>query len=208
MTAGIPLDEKWFNVYLNRTAYVPGKVLMDDWNHLREIIGQPVLATGGKGPTGMMFAYDWKKTLNLFPKNPKCKAGARASNQEVKFEGVERKEETHEYEESSWNVAKDRDTWDKVANKRVALKIAIRGTENVHKLDEVTKEEYHCFMVMSPDDSDGLPMRCYVKRGTKYERVMRNAKWVTTGKPEETYIIKGIARQNRNMVVEAVERAD
>ena len=64
-------------------------------------------------------------------------------------------------------------------------------------------------MVMSPDDSGGLPMRCYIKRGTKYERVMKNAKWVQGGaKPEETYIIKGIPRENRQMIVEVIERAD
>ena len=51
-------------------------------------------------------------------------------------------------------------------------------------------------------------MRCYVKKGTKYERVVKNAKDATRGKPEELYVIKGIARQNRNMVVEVVERAD
>ena len=76
------------------------------------------------------------------------------------------------------------------------------------QLDDIKEPEYHCFMVMSPEESDGLPLRCYVKRGTKHERAMRNAKWVTTGKPEESYVIKGVARQNRQMVVEVIERAD
>ncbi len=209
LAAGVPIEQKWFDVFLNRTAYLPGKVVMDDWNKLREILGQPVLASGGQGPTGVFRAYDWKQALNAFPKNEKCKAGARPVKLEVKFEGVERKEETFEYAESGWDVAKDKTKWDGVGGKRVALKIAIRGTDNDYQLGEVSKEQYHCFMVMSPDDSGGLPLRCYVKRGTKYERVMKNAKWVQGGaKPEESYVIKGVPKPNRQMIVEVIERAD
>jgi hypothetical protein len=74
---GLLIEEPWFNVYLNRTAYVPGKVEMDDWNKLREILGQPTIATGGKAAEGLMPLYDYKKALTLFPKNAQCKAGAR-----------------------------------------------------------------------------------------------------------------------------------
>jgi hypothetical protein len=65
ISAGLPIDQKWFDAYLNRTAYVPGKVTMDDWNQLRELLGQPVLATGGKGPAGFMPLYPWDKALQL-----------------------------------------------------------------------------------------------------------------------------------------------
>jgi hypothetical protein len=182
---------------------------MDEWNQLREMLGQPVLATGGKGPEGFMPLYPWKSAINLFPKNPECKAGARAADLPVKFEGITRKLETFEYADSNWDVAKDRTKWDGVAKKRVSLKIGIRGTDNQYQLDDINKEQYHCFMVMSPDDSGGLPLRCYIKRGTTYERVMKNAKWVQgAGKPEETYFIKGVPRENRQMIVEVVERAD
>jgi hypothetical protein len=43
MIPGLPIDQKWFDVYLNRTAMVPGKVTMDDWNKVRDILGQPSL---------------------------------------------------------------------------------------------------------------------------------------------------------------------
>jgi len=210
LAAGIPLDQKWFDTYLNRTAYEPGKVKMDEWNQLREMMGQPVLATGGKGPEGLMRAYDWKHALTLFPKNPKCKAGARIVELPVKFEGVERKEETHEYAETTWDSAKDRPKWDALKDKRVSLKVSMRPIDNQYQLEDVTEAQYTAFQVHGPDgtDSGGLPMRCYIKKGTKYERVVKNAKDATRGKPEETYIIKGIARQNRNMVVEIVERAE
>ncbi|HUR39211.1 MAG TPA: right-handed parallel beta-helix repeat-containing protein [Planctomycetota bacterium] len=206
--SGCPVDQKFFDAYLGRTAMVPGKVTMDEWNQFREMLGQPVIATGGKGPTGYMPVYPWKSAVNLIPKNPKCKAGARHIPLEVKFEGIERKEETFEYAESSWEAAKDRSKWDALDKKRVQLKVAVRPLDNQYQLDDIKKEEYTAFQVMSVDDSGGLPMRCYIKTGTKYERVVKNAKNFGNGKPEESYVIKGIARSPRQMVVEVIERAD
>ena len=126
----------------------------------------------------------------------------------MKFEGIERKEETFEYAETTWEVAKNRDAWEKLKDKRVQLKIAIKPPDNTYQLDDIKKEEYQAFKVMSFEDAGGLPLYCYVKKGTRFERVMKNAKDFATGKPEESYIIKGIARANRNMVVEVIERAD
>jgi hypothetical protein len=210
LSSGAPVDEKFFNVYLNRTAYVPGKVTMDEWNQFREMLGQPVIATGGKGPEGFMPLYDWKKAVTLVPKNPKCKAGARPAPQPVKFEGIERKEETFEYVESGWDAAKNRDSWDKLDKKRVSLKVTVRPPDNQYLLDDIKNTEYQAFKVQGPEgiDSGGLPMLCYVKKGTRFERVMKNAKDFANGKPEETYIIKGVVRSNRQMVVEVIERAD
>ncbi len=85
VSAGLPVDQTWFDAYLSRTAYVPGKVSMDDWNQLRELLGQPVLATGGKGPEGFMPRYPWQKALQLFPKNAKVTAGARAKDLPLGF---------------------------------------------------------------------------------------------------------------------------
>jgi hypothetical protein len=208
--AGCPIDEKFFSVYLNRTAYTPGKVTMDEWNQLREMLGQPVIATGGKGVEGFMPLYPWQSAIKLFPKNAKCKSGARIVPLSVKFEGIERKEETHEYAESAWDAAKDRSKWDGLANKRVSLKVSLRPVDNQYQLSDIKEAEYQAFQVHGPEgtDSGGLPMRCYIRKGTKYERLVKNAKDSTRGKPEETYVIKGIARENRNMVVEVVERAD
>ena len=82
--------------------------------------------------------------------------------------------------------------------------------DNQYQLDDIKEALYQAFKVQSPEgiDGGGLPMRCYVRKGTKHERMVKNAKDATRGKPEETFIIKGIARQNRNMVVEVVEKAD
>jgi hypothetical protein len=211
MIPAIPVDEKWFTVYLDRTAYVPGKVTMDDWNKLRELLGQPLMASGGKGAEGIAPAYDWKNALGLFPKNEQCKAGARPARLEAKFDGVAREEPQHEYEETTWEVAKSKDEWAKLEGKRVALKIAIRSTDNAYYLDDVKADEYLCFTVIAPEgiDAGGLPLRCYVKKGTRHERAVKLAKGVaTSARPEEVHVVKGIARPNRQLVVEVVERAE
>jgi hypothetical protein len=95
-------------------------------------------------------------------------------------------------------------------DKRVSLKVSMRPIDNQFQLEDITAAQYTPFQVHGPEggDSGGLPMRCYVKKGTKYERIVKNAKDATRGKPEETFILKGIARQNRNLVVEVVDRAD
>lgn len=210
ITPGMPLDEQWFNIYLNRTAYVPGKVKMDDWNQVREILGQPVIATGGKGPEGFMPAYDWKKALTLFPKNPACKAGARAAAQPVKFEGIERKDESYEYEETTWDVAKNADAWAKLAGKRVMLTVSISSLDKQYQLDGVKEADYQSFMTRGPDgiDSGGQPLRCYVKKGTRCERAVLQTKGLASGRPEDKQIIKGVAHPNRQIVVEVVEKAE
>ena len=204
---GLPVDEKWFDVYLNRTAYVPGKVEMDDWNKLREILGQPLVAKGAKAAEGMAPAYDWKKALSLFPKNEKCRAGARASNLDVRFDGVKREEPSHVYAETAWEVAASRDEWAKLDGRRVRIKAAIQSTDNQYWLDDVKDDAYQCFLVVGGDGS--LPLRCYVKRGTRHERLLKQAKGVSTGRePEEWHVLTGVARKDRQLVVEGIERSE
>jgi hypothetical protein len=211
MIPGLPIEQQWFDVYLNRTATVPGKVQMDDWNKVREILGQPVIATGGTPGTGMAPAYDWKQALRLFPKNPECKAGARPVKLEVRFEGVARPEpQRREYLETSWDVAASAAEWAKLDGKRVMLKVAIKSGDAQWQLPDATKEAHSAWQVGGPEagGSAGLPMRVYVPRGTRVERMFRQARGYTTGNATEIHVVKGIARRDRQMVVEAVERAD
>jgi hypothetical protein len=211
VSAGLPVEKKFLDVYLNRTAYVPGKVTMDDWNQLRELLGQPVLATGGQGPSGFMPLYPWDKAVQLFPKNPKVTAGARAKDLPVSFTGVARAETSYDYQDVTWaDAAKSASTWDKLDGKRVAMKVVIRSTDNQWQLPDLSKDEYTPVSVTGPEgaDSGGLPMRIYVKKGTKAERTVLKAKSYSSGTPEQWYFIKGVARGNRQLVAEAVERAD
>jgi hypothetical protein len=211
ISAGLPVEQKWFEKYLNRTAYVPGKVSMDDWNQLRELLGQPVLATGGQGPSGFVPLYPWDKALKLFPTNPKVTAGARAKDFPVSFTGVTRTEEAHEYQDVTWaDAAKSAGTWEPLDGKRVAMRVVISRIDNQYQLPDISKDEYTAFMVTGPEGSDsgGLPMRVYVKKGGKTERVVRQAKAYSSGTPEQWYTLKGVARGNRQMIAELIERAD
>lgn len=210
-SSAVPLDQKWFDVYLSRVAPVPGKVQMDDWNQLRELMGQPVIATGSKAGTGFAPAYDWAKAVQLFPRNTKVTAGAKTSTFPAKFTGAAPKAEAnYDYAESSWDVAKARDTWDKLDGKRVALKLVIQRTDNQYNLADIKQDDYLCFMATGPEgsNSEGLPLRLYVKKGTKPERVVRNAKSYSSGAVDETYTIKGVVRTGRQMVAEVVEKND
>jgi hypothetical protein len=210
-TPGLPLEQKWFDVYLSRTAMTPGKVQMDDWNKAREILGQPLIATGGAPGKGYAPAYDRSLAMQLFPKNDKIKAGARPKQLEVKFEGVAKPAaEQHEYAETTWEVASKADDWAKLAGKRVSLKVAIKSVDNQWLLAEAPKEKFAVYQVGGPEGSNspGLPMRVYVPLGTRLDRAFKNAKGYSSGPVAETHIIKGVAHDKRQMIVEAVERAD
>lgn len=210
LNPGIGLEPKWFDVYLNRTAYVPGKVQMDEWNQLRELMGQSVLASGGSAGVGRAPAYDWQQALAMVPKNPLCKAGARPFREVAQFTGVVRVEATHDYADTTWEVARSADTWAALDGQRVAIKVAIQRTDNQYLLDDLKKEEFECFKVCGPEgtDSPGLPLTCYVKRGSSAERAMSKAQGYSRGVPDELFVLQGVARQKRVLVVEAVQKAD
>ena len=72
------------------------------------------------------------------------------------------------------------------------------------------KEQYQAFTVTGPDGSDsgGLPMRMYVQRGTKHERLLNDAPSYSSGPPKVFYVVKGLVRAPRQLVVEVLERAD
>ena len=206
----IGLDTKWFDVYLNRTAYVPGKVVMDEWNQLRELLGQPTIATGGKATEGFAPAFDGKLALGLWPRNAQCKAGARSRELPVKFEGVERPVVEHQYAETTWETARDAGAWEKLAGQRVQMVVSLYDQGAEWTTAGVAKETHSAWMVHGPIgiDSGGLPMRVYTAIGTRPDRTMRQAKPANSGKPEATYRLRGVACGRRQMIVESVERQD
>ena len=209
LVPGIPVDAAWFNLYCNRTAYVPGKVTMDDWNKVREILGQPMLATGGQAGSCRAPAYDWQLCLQMVPKNPACKAGARPFQEAAKFTGIVREEVAYDYAETPWETAKNAASWAALDGKRVAIKVGVQRPDNSYKLDDVKKEEYDAYILCSPQGLDGgLPMSSYVKKGTAAERGLRTAKMAERGAPDQLYLVCGIARANRTIVVEKISKAD
>jgi len=176
------------------------------------LLGQPVLASGGKAGKGRAPNLDWKLAIKLFPRNSKVTAGARASDLPVVFSGkAPEAAVAQSYDEVDWvKSAKDKDAWAALDGKRVTMKIVIRDAGNSYLLDDVKKDEFADFTIYGPlgDESGGLPMHVYVKRGTKHERLMTGAKSYRSGDPEQTYIVRGVARTNRCLLIESIERAD
>lgn len=209
LTPAIALEQKWFDLYCLRTAYVPGKVQMDDWNKLREILGEPMMATGGQAGSCRAPAYDWQQAMNMVPKHPECTAGARPFQEAAKFTGVAREEVAHDYAATPWEICKKADTWAALDGKRVAVKVGVQSTDNNFKLGDISKEEYDCYLICSPEGFDGgLPMHCYVKKGGPADRAMKTARMSPRGVPDQLYVVSGIARPNRTIVAEVVAKAD
>lgn len=118
----------------------------------------------------------------------------------MRFTGVARVEEAHDYEDVQWNdTAADKTRWDALGGKRVAMRVVIRRVDNQWMLPEAPKEQFTVFLVAGPDgnDSPGLPLRVYVKKGGKAERVLNGAKDYSSGTPDQWYVIKGVAKTGK-----------
>ena len=80
---------------------------------------------------------------------------------------------------------------------------------NNFKLEDIKKEEYDAYYLCSPEGLDGgLPMLGYVKRGTAAERGLRTAKIASRGAPDQLYLVSGVARKDRILIVESVSKAE
>ena len=151
-------------------------------------------------------AYGWETALALFAEDRSV--GARVRELEVEFSGVARAEEQHEYALASWDAARSADAWATIAENRVQLEVAIQREDNQFQLPGVSDEEYVCFMVTGPEGTDsGLPLRCYVRKGTQTQRVFDQAEGFQSGKPRELHIIQGIAKERRQMIVESAHKS-
>lgn len=195
-------DPKWFEVYTNRTAMVPGKVAMDDWNQLRNLMGLNLVATGGKPGSGFAPMYDFKKAAELFPKKA-LKQGAQKVALSVKFEGIKREDPSFDWEETDWDAV----TGDpaKFAGKRVRLKVSIRGEDNKYPVATVDRDAYGSWYFVKPQDT-GRAKNFYVKHGTRFERVARQAKQPGPGeKPKDVYWLKGTVAGQGDVIVDVLE---
>ncbi len=202
---GLPIDPKWFEVYTNRTAAVPGKVAMDDWNQLRSMMGLNLVATGGKAGSGFAPMYDYKKAVGLFPKTP-MKAGAHKVSLPVKFEGIVREEPSFTYEDTDWDTLVAEPT--KLVGKRVSIRVSIRGEDNKYPVASVNQNDYASWNFTQPKET-GRAKNVYVKRGTKYERTVRTAKMVVGGeKPKETFLVKGVVAGQGDIIADVLIKED
>ncbi len=166
----------------------------------------PVAKPAGAAAELFAPAYEWQPAFALFAAN--AAVGARVGTLAVEFAGVARVEAKHDYEVVTWDAARTADSWAKLGDRRVQLEVAIQRDDNQFQLPGVTNQDYVCFMVTGAAGTDsGLPMRCYVRKGTQTQRVFDQAKGFQTGKPLELHVIKGIAKERRQMIVEAAEKS-
>lgn len=173
---------------------------------------EPPATAGASGSPSPLFApaYPWQQALACVPRSSSVRAGARPVDLAVSFDGVARVVETHRYSPTSWEVARSAPEWAKLEGQRVELLVAIKTEDNQYLLAGVSAETHLAFQVGGPEgtDSGGLPMRCYVARGTRVERAVKQAKGYGPGKPEQRHLLRGIAKGNRQLLVEDIERQD
>src|SRR5205823_3795052 len=74
----LPVDKEWIDQVSKRTAALPGKLTMDDFNKARQLLGLPMIAKGGKPPSGVAPAMDLDDALKLMAPKAAGSAGARA----------------------------------------------------------------------------------------------------------------------------------
>jgi hypothetical protein len=206
------IDTKWMDVYMNRTAFVPGKVTMDDWNQFRKLLGQSLIATGGKAAEGFSPAYDWKKAIKLFPRNPAVKAGARQIKIDVKFTGIERKDPTagQSYQEIAY--AELADNFKDYQGKRVAVKVSFGNWAESSWVPAAyaDRTNWTCVEFYGEEGKKGSPQKALVKKSGSAEKVIKGApalkEWQ---KPEALYVIKALVLTDKGYVeIEAAEKVE
>jgi hypothetical protein len=202
------LDPSWMNVYMNRTAYVPGKVTMDDWNQMRSLLGQPLMASGGKAADGFAPAYDWKKAMKLFPRNARVTAGARMVKLDVKFSGVARTDATagQSYQDVAWDALQS----GSLVGQRIAVKIALENwNESCQFPPDIKREDYRAVNVYGPEGKKGLPIQAFVRKSTRLEKLIGDGPELREWKkPEALYLIKGLLAARNWLIIESIEKSE
>jgi hypothetical protein len=145
--------------------------------------------------------------MKVFPKNSKITAGARAKDLAIEYGkgGPVAAAEKYDYQQTTWDDAgSNKSEWQKLVGKRVSLVVVVRDPDSGWALDEINKDEYKAFSVTGPEGTEakGLPTRFYVKKGSKAGKVLDNAKSYSRGDPEETYTVSGVAKDNRQLIIE------
>jgi len=195
MNPGMAFDPAWLDLYSKRTAYVPGKVTMDDMNNLRKLMGLPVIAKGGTPALGVAPAYDLAKVNDLMtPKNEKCKAGARILKLESLVKGGSGPAApAKEYAKADFMevVSKPAD----FDGKAVEMLVAMGGVANVGSAPATFKKETITGFTLYDKDGSGKFSPAFVTKGTNAERVCQGGymEYQGNGKPKTLYVVRGIA---------------
>jgi hypothetical protein len=192
-------DPKWMERYTNRTSAEHGKVTMDDWNKMRQILGLPLVGEGGKGPSGFCMAYDWRKALAIVPKAPQ---GAHPRTLEVKL-ATGASAAAQKYDPTTWEVFTG-DT-KSIDGKRVELLVLLGGDKSQYYFPGtgVNEKEWMGLEIYDAKDPSGLPPFAYFRRGTNAEKTVEAARRWGSGADQkiDRYAIRGVARLDESAQV-------
>src|SRR5258708_10778560 len=212
---GFAYDPAWLDLYSKRTAYVPGKVTMDDMNKLRQLMGLPVIARGGTPALGVAPVYDLDKAYALLePKNAKCKAGARKRTLESLVKGGGgASAPAKEYAKAEFMAftSKPGD----FNGKAVEMLVAMGEVANVGSAPDTYKKDTITGFKLWDKDGSGTSTVGFLTKGTNAERVCQGGSmdYRGSGKPQTLYVVKGIAYEStgypkHSFYIESIEKYD
>ncbi len=161
---GLDFDPKWMDRFSKRTASQPGKLVMDDFNKMRQLMGLPMIAKGGEPASGVAPAYDLDKAARLL--NPKSagKAGARVVKVDVPKFSAAAASASRDYAKAeivSW--AKNPGP---VNGKAFEMVVAIGGVANVGGIPAEYKKDDHAGVDLHQKDGDHDRVIGFFKKGS------------------------------------------
>ncbi len=187
------LDPKWTEKFINRTSEERGKVSMDDWNQFRQLVGAPLVAEGGKGPTGFAMAYNWKLAQKLVPKSEKI--GTHPKKLEVAYTsgGTATGTTGQKYETSNWETLVKYPQ--SIDGKRVEIPGVFGSQKAWYPIAGVTDKEYVGVELYDLKAQPGLPPLIYIKKGSNAEKILNAAQaWNGQGEPIEKFTFRGMIK--------------
>lgn len=178
------------NVKLANSA--PGQVKMDDWNKYRQVMGLPLIATGGKAFEGLAPPWELKAALALL--NAAGKAGAHRKPLPVGpfNEGSVAVLPNRTYEKADLKrVATERGAWNGRAIEAVVAIGQPRGLL-MGQPEGVTPDGWEATMLFDATGQENV--WGYFKKGSSLARTIDQAKRLSSrGDPQQLFVLKGVA---------------
>ncbi len=195
----LPVDPTWLDHVSRRTAATPGKLVMDDFNKARQLMGLPMIAKGGSAPSGVAPAMDLEKALKLLAPKSAGQAGARVKALPVSFTGATAAAPDKAYrrmEVGAW-IRKP----ESVDGQPLELVVAVSNVANVSGVPAPFKADEHAGVFLHEPTGSYDRFVGFYKKGSSAQRAADAAAgyWQGSGAPLKLYLAKGIAYQMKGV---------
>jgi len=172
---GVKPNKDFFEKYSNQIqSEGGGKIVMDDVNALRQMLGLDLLGTAGSGRKNFAPIYPFEDT-GLFATTEDCEGiGALA---DAKFEILKSAgpAEAKEYEEVQWQTLFDE--YEAYDGKSVAVVGGNGGQDqSAYYVEGVEKKDYICMKFRKPGGSTSDKFFVYVPYGSAAEKFYKSSK--------------------------------